>query len=131
MNAFVFDLPNRPGEMARVTEALAARGINILIYDLGLVLGLVVSDEEATRSTFEDLGVAFREVSVVAVRMEDRPGQAASISRRLADAGVNIEIWLPVDTSPQNFLVALGVDDIEAAREAVREQITEWSYQTL
>jgi hypothetical protein len=117
--------------MARVTEALAARGINILIYDLGLVLGLVVSDEEATRSTFEDLGVAFREVSVVAVRMEDRPGQAASISRRLADAGVNIEIWLPVDTSPQNFLVALGVDDIEAAREAVREQITEWSYQTL
>jgi len=129
VNAFVFDLPNRPGEMARVAEALAARGINILIYDLGLVLGVVVSDEEATRSTFEALGVAFREVSVVAVRMEDRPGQAANISRRLADAGVNIEIWLPVDTSPQNFIVALGVDDIEAAREAVREQVTDWSYQ--
>ncbi len=129
MNAFLFDLPNRPGEMARVTEALAARGINILIYDLELVLGVVVSDEEATRSTFEELGVAFREVSVVTVRMEDRPGQAANISRRLADAGVNIEIWLPVDTSPQSLIVALGVDDIEAAREAVREQITEWSYQ--
>ncbi len=129
MNAFLFDLPNRPGEMARVAEALAARGINILIYYLGLVLGVVVSDEEATRSTFQDLGVGFREVSVVAVRMEDRPGQAANISRRLADAGVNIEIWLPVDTSPQSFIVALGVDDIEAAREAVREQITEWSYQ--
>ncbi len=129
MNAFVFDLPNRPGEMARVTEALAARGINILIYDLGLALGVVASDEEAARSTFHDLGVAIREVPVVTVRMEDRPGQAASISRRLADAGVNIEIWLPVDTSPQSFIVALGVDDIEAAREAVREQITEWSYQ--
>ncbi len=129
MNAFVFDLPNRPGEMARVTEALAARGINTLIYDLGLALGVVVSDEEATRSTFHNLGVAVREVSVLTVRMEDSPGQAANISRRLADAGVNIEIWLPVDTSPQSFIVALGVDDIEAAREAVGEQITEWSYQ--
>ncbi len=115
--------------MARVTEALAARGIKILIYDLGLVLGVVVSDEGATRSTFDDLGVAFREVPIVTVRMEDRAGQAASISRRLADAGVNIEIWLPVDTSPQSFIVALGVDDIEAAREAIGEQITEWSYQ--
>ncbi len=129
MKAFVFDLPNRPGEMARVTEALAARGINILIYDLGLVLGVVVSDEGATRSTFDDLGVAIREVAIVTVRMEDRPGQAANISRRLADAGVNIEIWLPVDTSPDSFIVALGVDDIEAAREAIREQIIEWSYQ--
>jgi hypothetical protein len=129
MNAFVFDLPNRPGEMARVTEALAARGINILIYDLGLALGVVASDEGATRSTFDDLGVAIREVPIVTVRMEDRPGQAASISRRLADAGVNIEIWLPVDTSPESFIVALGVDDIEAARAAVREQIIEWSYQ--
>jgi hypothetical protein len=129
MNAFVFDLPNRPGELAQLTEALAARGINVLIYDLGLALGVVASDEEATRTTFDDLGVAFREVSVVTVRMEDRPGQAANISRRLADAGVNIEIWLPVDTSPQSFVVALGVDDTEAAREAIREQIIEWSYQ--
>jgi hypothetical protein len=129
VNAFVFDLPNRPGELARVTEALAARGINILIYDLGLVLGVVVSDEQATRSTFKELGVAVREISVMTVRMEDNPGQAANISRRLADAGVNIEIWLPVDTSPQSFIVALGVDDIEAAREAVGEQISEWSYQ--
>jgi hypothetical protein len=129
MNAFVFDLPNRPGELAQLTEALAARGINVLIYDLGLALGVVASDEEATRTTFDDLGVAFREVSVVTVRMEDRPGQAANISRRLADAGVNIEIWLPVDTSPQSVVVALGVDDTEAAREAIREQIIEWSYQ--
>ncbi len=65
MNAFVFDLPNRPGEMARVTEALAARGINVLIYDLGLALGVVASDEGATRTTFDDLGVAIREVPVV------------------------------------------------------------------
>ena len=52
----------------------------------------------------------------------------ASTSRRLAYAGVNIEFWLPVDTSPTNFIVALGVDNLEAARNAVSEQITDWTY---
>jgi hypothetical protein len=132
VNAFVFQLPNRPGELAKVTEALAARGINLLVYDLGpgdqAGIALVTSDEEATGSTLGDLGVAFRETPVLTVRMEDKPGQAASTSRRLADAGVNIELWLPVDTSPDNFVVALGVDNTATARKAVSEQLTGWKY---
>lgn len=133
MNAFVFQLPNHPGELAKVTQALAARGVNLLVYDLGPgdpgAVGLVASDDATTRSALGDLGVTFREIPVLTVRMEDKPGQAASTSRRLADAGVNIELWLPVDTSPDNFVVALGVDDMEAARQAVSEQLTDWSYQ--
>jgi hypothetical protein len=133
MNAFVFQLPNYPGELVKVTEAMAARGVNLLVYDLGPgdpgAVGFVASDDETTRSTLGDLGVTFREIPVLTVRMEDKPGQAASTSRRLADAGVNIELWLPVDTSPDNFVVALGVDDMEAARQAVSEQLTDWSYQ--
>ncbi len=133
MNAFVFQLPNHPGELVKITEAIAAQGVNLLVYDLGPgdpgAVGLVASDDETTRSTLGDLGVTFREIPVLTVRMEDKPGQAASTSRRLADAGVNIELWLPVDTSPDNFVVALGVDDMEAARQAVSEQLTDWSYQ--
>ena len=91
MNAFIFQLPNRPGELARVTEALAARRINLLVYDLGpgdeAGIAFVASDEETTRSTLGELGVVFREIPVLTVRMEDKPGQAASTSRRLADAG--------------------------------------------
>ena len=30
MNAFLVDLENKPGELARVTEALAAKGVDIL-----------------------------------------------------------------------------------------------------
>lgn len=132
MNAFVFQLPNRPGELASVTEALATKGINLLVYDLGpgyqAGIALVASDEEATRSALGDVGVGFREVPVLTVRMEDKPGQAARTSRQLADAGVNIELWLPVDTSPDNFIVAVGVDSLEAARQAVSEQLTDWRY---
>ena len=132
MNGFIVQLENRPGEMARLTEALSARGVNVLVYAVGAgeqaSLGFVVNDEESTRSTLDDAGIGYREMPLFAVRMENKPGQAASTSRRLADAGVNIEFWLPVDTSPTNFMVALGVDNLEAAKNAVSEQITDWTY---
>ena len=132
MNGFITQLENRPGEMARLMEALSAQGVNVLIYAVSTgdqaAVGFVVNDEEATRSILRDAGVGYREIPVFTVRMEDKPGQAASTSRRLADAGVNIEFWLPVDTSQSNFTVALGVDNVEAAQETLSEQITRWNY---
>ena len=132
MNGFIVEAKNRPGEMARLTGALAGRGVNLLVYALGLdgdfAVGLVVSDEEATRSTLNDLGVSFRELPLIFVRMEDKPGQSAATSRKLADAGVNIEFWLPVDTTADAFTVALGVDQVEAARNVLDQQLTTWSY---
>ncbi len=132
MNGFIVQLENRPGEMARLTEALSAQGINVLVYAVGAgeqaVLGFMVNDEETTRSTLDNAGIGYREIPIFTVRMEDKPGQSASTSRRLADAGVNIEFWLPVDTFQTNFIVALGVDNLEAAKNAVSEQITDWTY---
>lgn len=132
MNGFITQLENRPGEMARLMEALSSQGVNVLIYAVSTgdqaAVGFVVNDEEATRSTLRDAGVGYREIPVLTVRMKDKPGQAASTSRRLADAGVNIEFWLPVDTSQSNFTVALGVDNVEAAQEALSAQITSWNY---
>ena len=132
MNGFIVGAKNRPGEMARLTEALAARGVNILVYALGLnadfAIGLVASDEEDARSELNDLGVSFREVSLIFVRMEDKPGQSAATSRKLADAGVNIEFWLPVDTAADSFTVAVGVDQLEAARKVLDQQLTTWHY---
>ncbi len=132
MNAFIIQRKNQPGEMAKVTEALAARGVNILVSALPLgerwAIGLVTSDEQGARSALRDAGIAYQEVTVLAVRMLDKPGQAASVSRKLADAGINIELWLPVDTTPEKFIVAVGVHDIEAARRVLRDQVIAWSY---
>ncbi len=132
MNAFIIQRKNQTGEMAKVTEALAARGVNILVSALPLgerwAIGLVTSDEQGARSALRDAGIAYQEVPVLPVRMLDKPGQAASVSRKLADAGINIELWLPVDTTPEKFIVAVGVHDIEAARRVLRDQVIAWSY---
>jgi hypothetical protein len=132
MNGFIVELEDRPGEVARVTEALAAGGVNILVYGIGAgtwsAIGFVASDEDGARAALEQAGVAYRETPVVTVRMQDRPGQAAAVSRRLADAGVNLSLWLPVDTAAGSFTVAVGVDNPDAAREALADQLASWTY---
>lgn len=132
MNALIVEVENRPGQLARVTKVLAERGVNLLVYSLGLgakgVITLIAHDEDRARSALRDAGIGCREVALIFVRMEDKPGQAASISRRLADAGVNVEVWLPVDTSPAKFICAVGVDKADAARQALSGQLTTWTY---
>ena len=50
------------------------------------------------------------------VDVEDRPGTMAQVARKLADAGVNIELAY---TTFGGVRLVLGVDDFETARAAV------------
>lgn len=132
MNAFIVEVENRPGTMARVTEAVAAKGLNILVLTVGYgdrgAVAFLCNDEGGARSGLKDAGLSFRESPVVLIRMEDKPGQSAAATTKLADAGVNIEFWMPVDTSKERFTVAVGVDNEDAARQALSEQLTDWTY---
>ncbi len=132
MNAFIVEIENRPGEMARVTEVLASQRVNVLVSSIAIGarggIGFVANNEELARSALKGARIAYREVPVLHVRMEDKPGQTASASRQLANVGVNIEVWLPVNTAPDNFIVAVGVDKVEAAKKALGKQVTTWSY---
>jgi len=55
------------------------------------------------------------ERQVLLLDIEDHPGELGKIARRIADDGVNIDIWY---LSASNQLV-LGVDDIDKARAAI------------
>jgi hypothetical protein len=97
-------LANRPGTLAEASDALGRSGINI-DGACGMVCGgvgeyhvLVEDPERATRALI-DAGfdiAAKRQVVVTAV--EDQPGAAAALLRRIADAGVNVDLlYLTVD----------------------------------
>ncbi len=62
------------------------------------------------------------------IRLNDKPGMAADVTRRLGDQGVNIWCWLPVSVTEGNGIFALGVDNLEAAKKALDEHIVEYSY---
>jgi hypothetical protein len=124
MNAFIIQLENKPGSLAKITEAIGDRGINITAISgvtAGTVgaLGLLTNDESGTREVLKSAGIQVREIGLVSVSIEHKAGTLGQIARKLADAGVNIELLLGTGMSGSNVTVALGVDNVEAAQRAI------------
>jgi len=124
MHAFIVECLNKPGELARVTEAVAAKGINLISSstlawgEMGAI-GFLTNDEPGTRTALEQAGLAHREVEVVSFDLPDRPGTLADASRRLATAGVNIEFLVPTAFSGGRVTFAAAVDNVPAAQQAL------------
>ena len=113
-------LEHRPGELARMGEALGRCGISIEGGGTFLVAGKGVAhflfeDGAVARGALEREGITVlgvREVVIQKLR-QDEPGQLGKLSREMANAGVNIEVQYS-DHSNQLILV---VDNLERARE--------------
>lgn len=114
-------LANRPGTLAAASDALGRSGINIE-GACGVVCGdvgeyhVLVSEPERARHALIDAGfeiLAERRVAVSSV--EDRPGAAAALLRRIADRGVNVDLlYLTVDGK-----LVVGGDDVAAIERAL------------
>ena len=115
-------VPNRPGLLAELTEVLAGRGIDIAqivveTNDAGAVVRMEVQDEDAALSVLTDAGYHAVSDDVLLARIEDRPGSLASLSRRFADAKLNIRSLHHVRRESGFALVAVSTDDNVRARE--------------
>jgi len=128
VSAFTVEFSNEPGQLARLCEAMAARQINLVpcgtTHGDGGTVAFIADDEAAARSALEDEGLAFTERDVLTVRMDNVPGAGAATFRKLADADVNVDLLLPVLVSTDEFSAVIGVDNIDAARTALGDQIT-------
>ena len=129
---FIVEATNRPGELARVTDAIAQRGVNIEAWSLGYgnkgALAFLGHDEKGIRSALTAEGITYNEVACLTIGLEDTPGTVAKTAKRLADAGVNIEFFAPVEfKTDRRATIAIGVDKIDVARSALSEQLVEWT----
>jgi hypothetical protein len=129
MQWFIIEMANRPGEVARHADAIAQRGINLSgVTSLGIGdrggAAFYATDEAGLRSALNDAGVAFREVSVVTAALADKPGSLADATKRLGDAGVNIELIAPVGMDAKGVSMAFGVDKPEEARTALGDLVS-------
>ncbi|MFQ5819769.1 MAG: ACT domain-containing protein [Candidatus Heimdallarchaeota archaeon] len=113
-------LEDRPGTLADVGEALGKAGINIdgvcgFPCEGEGIFHILVEDADAARSAIKKTGFEVRgERSVLVLEIEDRPGEFGKITRRIADAGVNIDLaYLATNTR-----LVIGADDLEKARAA-------------
>ncbi|MGH2805157.1 MAG: ACT domain-containing protein, partial [Thermoleophilaceae bacterium] len=94
----VIDVENTPGALASVAAAISDAGVNIAAATCvgpgeRAELHILVPHAEAARHSLAISHVAVtREREVVVVDVEDRPGVLADLTRKIARAGVNLDL---------------------------------------
>jgi hypothetical protein len=124
---FSVTLDDRPGTLAKATDAIAKAGINIEGYcavpsgkDGKGTFRVVTKDPSNTRKALETAGFKVQEERDIAViEAEDRPGFLAQVLRRLAENELNVG---PTYSITQNR-IAISSDNFAKLREFLQEMV--------
>ena len=113
-------LENRPGALASLGFTLGEADVNIEgICGFPMtdqeITHLIVDKPEAAVKALEANGFLVREREVLVVDIEKRPGAGAVVWKKIADAGVNIDLFYKTTGGA----LVLGVSDLDAARQAL------------
>lgn len=122
---FTLTLDDRPGALAKATDAIAKAGVNIEGYcavpsgkEGKGTFRVVTKDSASTKKALEAAGFKVQEERDVAVvDIEDRPGALAQILRRIAQSELNVG---PTYSITQNR-IAISADDFSKLREILQE----------
>jgi hypothetical protein len=119
MTDLSISLDDRPGALAEMGEALGRAGVSIegggVFVSGGIGVGhFLFADGAAARRALEAAGIRVTAAREVLVQRLDQaePGQLGKIARRMAEAGVNIEVMY----SDHEHQLILVVDDVERGR---------------
>ena len=126
MKEFKIFVSNKPGELARVTEALASSAVNIRAIaseggNAKPFLRVVTTDAATAERALKTAGLPFELHETLDLELMDRPGELAKIARRLARQGVNVESIYLLGSKNGKTLLAMTVPagDMGKARAAV------------
>jgi hypothetical protein len=117
----VIDIENSPGALAEVAAAISDAGVNLAAATCvgggeRAELHILVPHAEAARHALAISHVAVtREREVVVVDVKDRPGELADLTRKIAGAGVDLDL---VYVATRNRVV-FGAPDLAALRAAL------------
>jgi len=117
----VIDIDNTPGALAAVAAAISDAGVNIAAATCvgsgdRAELHILVPHAEAARHSLAISHLAVsREREVVVVDVEDRPGVLADLTRKIAKAGIDLDL---VYVATRNRVV-FGADDLDALKAAL------------
>jgi hypothetical protein len=125
MRAYDFTIvaPQSKGSLANLAEELGREKINIeglcaVEQNGSAIFHLLTADKVATTRAITKVGYKVtRETEVIVERIEDRPGMLGKVTRRLADAGINLTtMYLATDTR-----LVLGCENMPALETAWKD----------
>jgi len=116
--------PHAPGTLAQICTALAKVAVNIngimAAPEQPEGIRILASPLGTARKTLDQLGFAYKEEEAIAVRVNDRPGALGRVTRKLADAGINVTYaYGSIVKGEERALIVLGVSDVAKADKLV------------
>ena len=125
MNAYDFTIvvPHSKGSLAKLAEELGREKINIeglcaVEQNGSIIFHLLTTDKPATKRVIDMVGYKVtNETEVIVERIEDRPGSLGKVTRRLADAGINLTtVYVATDTR-----LVLGSENVSTLETAWKD----------
>ncbi len=119
---FSFKIEDRPGALAALAEVFGKKGINIeafegVTHDGKGVIHLVADREDTAAAALKEAHVKFESRKVFELKLQNKPGEIAKLSRALADEGVNIStLYLTMHQTQ-----ILSVDKADAASKVLQK----------
>lgn len=117
-------LPNRPGALADLAKLFADAGMNMVgiaseVRDDSGLVRVALEGAGDHSAVLSKAGFASVETRLLSVEVEDKPGALAGITRKLADAGVNITTVYGTALGHQGSRILIAVDQIAPAVKAL------------
>jgi hypothetical protein len=117
-------LQDRPGELARLGEAMGSAGVSIqgmcaMTGEGRGVIHLLFDDDVAplARGALEEAGMGVAdEREVLVIDVAQRPGSLGGLARALGEANVNIELAY---TTFGGIKLVVATDDMDSARASL------------
>lgn len=120
---FTIAVPHSKGSLAKLAEELGREKINIeglcaVEQNGSIIFHLLTTDKPATKRVIDMVGYKVtNEAEVIVERIEDRPGSLGKVTRRLADAGINLTtVYVATDTR-----LVLGSENVSTLETAWKD----------
>ena len=124
MRDLAIHVTDRPGEIARVANALARKDVNIKsIAGMGIanqgMIRVIADDIEAARAALREGNIRFEESELVTVLLENKAGELAGVAAKLANAGLNVHALYVIGLEGDLVELAFAVDDAKKAKKVL------------
>jgi hypothetical protein len=112
---------NRVGMLSELCTAISEANINIrglstVVEAESAIVGLIVDDANKTKEVLHKQNLKFGESTVLTVRMDNKPGQIAKITKELSEQHIDI-VNASLTAEGEHCLLVLMTTDNKKANE--------------
>ncbi len=120
-------MENKPGQFVKVTDTLTKAGVDIRAMSLADtkdfgIARMIVNDCEKAQQALREQAFMSTITKVMCIVLDDHPGCLGTVTKLLADAGVNIDyMYACITIVGKNAYIVMHVDDEEKGDKVLTE----------